>query len=331
MQPETRKLIDQYGRLAHRLRISITDRCGFRCVYCMPENVTWMPRQELLSYEEFARLTRILVAFGIDRVRITGGEPLARRDVAVLVGRLAAVAGIREVNLTTNAQALDRFARPLWDAGLRRLNVSLDSLDRERFRAIARRDALEDVLRGIAVAEQVGFRPIKVNMVVMRGVNHDEVPKFAELARTRGWDVRFIEFMPLDGDQNWNRDKVYTAAEIEAAVQQVAGLAPRDNDPADPAREYGFVDGVGQIGIIASITRPFCQTCDRLRLTADGKFRTCLFATEELDLKTPMRAGAGDDELARLIIDAVWHKKPGHLINQKEFVQPARFMHAIGG
>ncbi len=331
MQPETRQLIDQYGRIARRLRISITDRCGFRCVYCMPESVTWLPRKELLSYEEFERLTRILVAFGVDRVRVTGGEPLVRRDVATLMGRLVAVPGVREVNLTTNAQALDRFAKPLWDAGLRRLNVSLDSLDRERFRQIARRDLLDDVLRGIQAAEAIGFRPIKVNMVVMRGVNHDEVPKFAALARTRGWDVRFIEFMPLDGDHIWNRDKVYTADEIEADVRQVADLVPRDNDPSDPAREYAFADGIGRIGIIASVTRPFCQHCDRLRLTADGKFRTCLFAMEEVDLKTPMRAGASDDDLARKIMEAVWQKKPGHLINQKEFVQPARFMNAIGG
>ncbi len=324
-------LADRYGRIARRLRISVTDRCNFRCVYCMPEEVTWIRKNEILSFEEMERLTRLFVDFGVDRVRLTGGEPLARRDLPALCARLTAVPGLREVTLTTNGQALDRHAKALWDAGLRRLNISLDTLDRERFVQIARRDFLGDVLRGIGAAEAAGFRPIKVNMVVMRGVNEDEVPAFARLARERGWDVRYIEFMPLDGDHTWNRDKVVPAAEIEQAVASVHPIVPKDNDPADPAREYGFADGRGSFGIIASVTRAFCSTCDRLRLTADGRFRTCLFATEELDLKTPLRAGAGDEELGRLIAEAVWMKKPGHLIGQREFVQPARAMYAIGG
>ncbi len=325
------RLIDRYGRIHRRLRISVTDRCNFRCVYCMPEQVAWIPKQEVLTYEEFERLTRLMVGLGIDRVRLTGGEPLVRRDVPALCERLARLPGLREVTLTTNAQALARFAQPLWDAGLRRLNLSLDTLDRARFLRIARRDFLDDVLAGIAEAERVGFRPIKVNMVVMRGVNDDEVPEFARLAREREWDVRFIEFMPLDGDREWDRGKVFSADEIEHAVARVHSIVPLQNDPCDPAREYTFADGVGRFGIIASVTRPFCATCDRLRLTADGKFRTCLFATEELDLKTPMRAGETDAQLTHRILEAVWMKRPGHLIGQTEFVQPARAMYAIGG
>ena len=323
-------LSDAHGRVATRLRLSVTDRCNLRCVYCMPEEPVWLPSRDVLSYEEMARLARIAVGLGVERVRLTGGEPLLRRDLPVLIRALRAIPGLRSVNLTTNGLKLAGAVPALHEAGLRALNISLDTLDPAVFRTLSRGDGLDRVLAGIEAADRLGFR-LKLNMVVMRGINDAEVPAFGRLARERGWEVRFIEFMPLDGDRAWSRDKVVPAADIRAALETLAPLSPAQVDPRDPARVYAFADGAGKVGIIGSVTEPFCTLCDRIRITADGKIRTCLFATAETDLKEPMRSGATDADLAALLVAAVRGKGPGHLINAAGFVQPERAMNAIGG
>ena len=323
-------LADRHGRVATRLRLSVTDRCDLRCTYCMPEDPTWLPHAEVLSFEELLRLTRIAVSLGVEKVRVTGGEPLVRRNLPELIRGLHQVKGLKSVSLTTNGTRLPELAKSLWDAGLRSLNVSLDTLNPNTFRTLARTDGLDKVLAGIEEADRIGFR-IKLNMVVVRGLNDAEIPAFGRLARDRGFDVRFIEFMPLDGDRTWNRDKVVPAAEIRAALEAVGPLVTAPSNPSDPARAYRFADGKGMVGIIASVTEPFCGTCDRIRITADGKIRTCLFATTETDLKTAMRGGADDQTLAGMLAGAVLAKGPGHLINTARFEQPARAMHAIGG
>ncbi|MBI5368391.1 MAG: GTP 3',8-cyclase MoaA [Planctomycetes bacterium] len=326
------QLIDSYGRLHRRLRLSITDRCMFRCVYCMPEEVKWLDRRELLSYEELTRLSRVAVALGVERIRITGGEPLVRRDVPELVRELKGIPDLKDVSLTTNGVNLPGMARALYDAGLRRINISLDTLRRERFREIARRDAFDDVMAGIRAAEAAGFERIKINMVVMRGVNDDEIVDFARLARDTRHEVRYIEFMPLDGDSIWDRSKVITLKEIVARIEAAFPLLPPENlETPDPAREYRFADGKGGIGIIASVSQAFCEWCDRLRITADGKLRNCLFAVKETDLKTALRAGTSDDDLAALMAAGVYGKWAGHLINSPFYQKPERTMHAIGG
>ena len=323
-------LADRHSRVATRLRLSVTDRCDLRCTYCMPADPTWLPKEEVLSFEELLRLTRIAVSLGVEKVRVTGGEPLVRKNLPELIRSLHRVEGLKSVSLTTNGTRLAELGKPLWDAGLRSLNVSLDTLNPVTFRTLARTDGLDRVLAGIEEADRLGFR-LKLNMVVVRGLNDAEIPAFGRLARDRGFDVRFIEFMPLDGDRTWNRDKVVPAAEIRAALETVGPLEPAASNPSDPARAYRFRDGKGRVGIIASVTEPFCGTCDRIRITADGKIRTCLFATTETDLKTALRKGASDEDLAGMLAQAVLGKGPGHLINTARFEQPQRAMHAIGG
>jgi len=314
------------------LRLSVTDRCNFRCVYCMPEEIEFFDRSEILSYEELTRLAALCLKMGVDKIRLTGGEPLVRRDVPSLVRTLRGLSGLRDLSLTTNGLRLVELAAELYDAGLRRLNVSLDSLNREKFAAITRRDLLEKVLAGLDEAERVGFNPIKVNAVAMRDFTEEELLAFARLARERPFQVRFIEFMPLDADQIWDPKLILSGREIVERISEVYPLERAPVPPnSDPATRYRFVDGRGEIGIIASVTEPFCGACDRIRLTPDGKLRTCLFALEEFDLKGPMRAGASDVELGWLIADAVGRKGPGHMINTEEFVRPARTMSQIGG
>jgi cyclic pyranopterin phosphate synthase len=325
-------LQDGYGREITNLRISVTDRCNFRCIYCMPADPVWLPQPQLLSFEEIERLVRVAVSLGITDFRITGGEPTARKNLPELVRRVCAVPGVKDVGMTTNGLLLKNVAKALWDAGLRRLNISLDTLKGERFVHIARRDGFKQTWEGIEEADRVGFRPLKINMVVMRGMNEDEVVEFAGLARTRDWRIRYIEFMPLDGDGIWSRDKVVPAKEILDRIHARWPLERVSDAPlTDPARVFRFKDGVGDVGVIASVTEPFCFACDRVRITPDGQLRTCLFSTWETDLKEPMRAGASDAELAALIRGAVTKKEAGHGINDPKFVKPARAMYAIGG
>jgi len=330
----TPPLIDSFGRIHTNLRISVTDRCNVRCFYCMPETgVKFVPRDEILSFEEIERFVRIAVGLGIDKVRVTGGEPLVRRDLPVLVRRLAAIPGIHDLALTTNGVALAELAEPLYAAGLRRLNVHLDTLDRERFRQIARRDDLDKVLEGIAVAKRLGFGPIKLNAVAVKNLVEPDVVPLARFGRENGFEVRFIEFMPLDAQHLWDRSKVLLADDIIAALsREIAPLIPiPDADPRAPALEYEFADGIGRVGFIASVSRPFCLNCNRLRLTSDGKLRYCLFAIEEDDVKGMLRDGAADEEIAALIRRNVAGKWAGHEINSARFVAPPRPMYAIGG
>jgi cyclic pyranopterin phosphate synthase len=325
-------LIDGFGRVMTNLRLSVTDRCNLRCVYCMPAHPEWMPQPEILSFEEIVRLARVAVSLGITDFRITGGEPTARKELPELVRALAAVPGVRDLAMTTNGILLDRLAAPLRAAGLHRLNVSLDTLQGEKFVHLARRDGFRQTWEGLEAADRAGFRPIKINMVVLRGVNDDEIVDFAAMARTRPWQIRFIEFMPLDGDNTWSRDQVVPAREILARIHERWPLDLSTDGPLhDPARIHRFKDGQGDIGVIASVTEPFCGSCDRLRVTPDGRLRTCLFSTWETDLKGPMRSGASDADLASLFRSAVAKKEAGHGINDERFVKPARAMYAIGG
>ena len=326
------RLIDTFGRLHNNLRISVTDRCNLRCTYCMPEEVAFLDRKELLSFEEIARIVRIAATLGIDKLRLTGGEPLLRRDLPTLVRLLAAIPGIKDISLTTNGMLLPQLAQPLHDAGLRRINISLDTLRPETFRQLTRRDGLEQVLAGIDAASAAGFEPIKINAVSIRGVTESEVVPLARFARDRGLEMRFIEYMPI-GAEPWERGKVFLAHEIMELIEAEVGtlLPAEDYDPRSPAMEFRYSDGGGRIGIIASVSRPFCESCNRLRLTADGKLRNCLFALEEDDLKDRLRAGASDAELAQVFVRNVVAKWEGHEINTARFMKPARTMHAIGG
>jgi cyclic pyranopterin phosphate synthase len=327
-------LVDSWGREIKSVRVSVTDKCNFRCTYCMPaEGLEWLGRAEILSFEEIARLVGVLARLGVDEVRLTGGEPLVRRDVPVLVGMLARIKGVRDLSLTTNGVLLDRFAAPLVDAGLRRINVSLDSLSHVRFAEITRRDALDAVLRGLEEAERhPELRPIKVNCVAVKGFTEHEVPALAELARRKPYVVRFIEFMPLDADEAWREDDVLTGGEIRAIVEQHYGrLEEIPAKPSSTARRFRFADGVGELGFVNPVSEPFCASCDRIRLTADGQLRTCLFSRNEWDLKTPLREGASDAELVDLIRSAVRHKELKHRINDPGFVRASRSMSQIGG
>ena len=326
-------LIDNHGRTVRDLRISVTDRCNLRCVYCMPaEGMPWLPKDHLLTYEEITRLSRILVECGVTGIRLTGGEPTVRADLPVLVRMLADLAPGLDLALTTNGLKLPEVAVALRQAGLRRLNVSLDTLERERFLALARRDRLADVLRGLDAARAAGFAPIKINAVLMRGHNDDEIVPLARWARDEGHELRFIEWMPLDFDRRWDRTQLVPADEIIAKLGAEWPLAPEaGDDPSAPARTFRYDDGRGRVGVIASVTRPFCGTCDRIRLTADGQVRTCLFANIEYDLRMKLRDGSSDDAIEALLRSAVLRKAPGHLISQPGFVQPERGMSAIGG
>jgi len=326
-------LRDSWGREIKSLRVSVTDKCNFRCRYCMPaEGLEWLERDELLSFEEIQRLVRVLARMGVDEVRLTGGEPLVRRDLPVLVGMLAATPGVRDLSLTTNGVLLDRFAAPLVEAGLRRLNVSLDSLSHVRFAEITRRDALDRVLAGLAEAERhPELRPIKVNCVAIRGFTEEEVPALAELARRKPYVVRFIEFMPLDADQAWRGDDVLTGGEIRALIEERWPLEELPAKASSTARRFRFADGAGEIGFVNPVSEPFCSTCDRIRLTADGQLRTCLFSRREWDLKTPLRDGSSDGRLEELIRFAIAHKELKHKINDPGFVRASRSMSQIGG
>jgi GTP 3',8-cyclase len=326
-------LVDSWGREIRSLRVSVTDKCNFRCRYCMPaEGLDWLPRDEVLSFEEITRLVRVLSEMGVDEVRLTGGEPLVRRDLPVLVSFLAGIPGVRDLSLTTNGVLLDRLAGPLVEAGLRRLNVSLDSLSHVRFAEITRRDALDRVLAGLEEAERYPeLRPIKVNCVAMRGFTEEEVPALAELARRKPYVVRFIEFMPLDADETWKEDEVLTGGEIRSLIEERWPLEEIPAKPSSTARRFRFADGAGEIGFVNPVSEPFCSSCDRIRLTADGQLRTCLFSRREWDLKAPLREGASDDDLAQLIRFAIRHKELKHKINDPGFVRASRSMSQIGG
>ena len=326
-------LIDGHGRLIGDLRVSVTDRCNFRCQYCMPaEGLPWLEREQLLRFEEIARLVGIFTSMGVGEVRLTGGEPLVRRDFPQLVSMLKAIPDLEELSVTTNGFLLERDAQALVRAGVDRFNVSVDSLQRDRFFELTRRDALPQVLRGLeALASFPEAHPIKINAVAMRDFTEEEVIPFAELARRTSYQVRFIEFMPLDADHAWTPDQVLSGAEIRAAIHAVYPLEPTPREPAATARVYQFADGEGRIGFINPVSEPFCADCNRVRLTADGRLRTCLFSLGETDLRGPLRAGASDGELEQIIRDAVWRKELKHHVGEPGFIQPARTMSAIGG
>jgi cyclic pyranopterin phosphate synthase len=330
--PTDGPLLDTFDRVADDLRISVTDRCNFRCTYCMPaEGLAWLPRAELLSFEEIARLVAIFASLGVQAVKLTGGEPTVRNDLPALVRMVRTAGPDLELSMTTNGILLDRLAEPLARAGLDRVTVSCDSLLRHRFAEMTRRDALERVLEGVRAAEAAGLSPIKLNCVVIRGQNDNEVVDFARLSRRTGHEVRFIEYMPLDADQRWEREKVVPGAEVLAAIDAAFPLVAADGD-AHPATAYRFADGApGGVGVIASVTEPFCDTCNRLRLTSDGKLLACLFVLEDVDLRGPLRAAASDQDLVELIRDGVWRKWHGHRIDHPDFVRPTRSMSMIGG
>jgi cyclic pyranopterin phosphate synthase len=324
-------LLDTFGRVADDLRISVTDRCNFRCTYCMPaEGLQWLPREELLRFEEIAQLARVFVSLGVRAFKLTGGEPTVRAELPKLVAMLREAAPDADISMTTNGVLLDKLARPLAQAGLDRVSVSCDSLMRHRFEEMTRRDALEKVHAGIAAAVEAGLTPVKINCVVIAGQNDDEVVDFARYARETGHEVRFIEYMPLDAEHQWERDKVAAAAEILQSIDAEFPLLA-EHGP-EPATTYRFADGApGKVGVIPSVTEPFCDTCNRLRLTSDGQLRACLFSLDETNLRDPLRGGAGDEELAALIRAGVWSKWEGHRINHPDFVRPSRSMSMIGG
>ena len=326
-------LVDGHGRRIEDLRVSVTDRCNFRCQYCMPaEGLPWLERHEVLSFEEIARLVTLLASMGVADVRLTGGEPLVRRDFPRLAEMLATIDGVRDLSVTTNGYLLERDAEALVRAGVGRFNVSIDSLQRDHFFAMTRRDALPRVLRGLdALAAFPEAHPIKINAVAMRGFTEDEVLPFARFARKHPYEVRFIEFMPLDADHAWTPDSVLTGEEIRAAIDAAYPLEPEPREPHATARVYRFADGRGRIGFINPVSEPFCGDCNRIRLTADGRLRTCLFSLNETDLRSPLRSGASDDDVVAVIREAVWRKELKHRVNEPGFVQPARTMSAIGG
>jgi GTP 3',8-cyclase len=326
-------LRDAHGRLISDLRVSVTDRCNFRCQYCMPaDGLPWLDRAEILAFEEIERLVRLFVRSGVTDVRLTGGEPLVRRDFPRLVEMLARIDGLDELSLTTNGYLLERDADALVAAGIDRVNVSIDSLQRDRFYALTRRDALPRVLRGLdALARHPEVHPIKVNAVAMRGFTEEEALPFAEFARSTAYQVRFIEFMPLDADRSWEPDAVLPGDELRALIDAVYPLEALPREPHATARVYRFRDRRGEIGFVSPVSEPFCGDCNRIRLTAEGKLRTCLFSVHETDLREPLRAGASDGELESLVRDAVWRKELKHRVNEPGFRPPPRTMSAIGG
>jgi GTP 3',8-cyclase len=329
----TTPLSDSFGRVHRDLRISVTDRCNFRCTYCMPaDGLDWLPRDELLTFEEIERVARLLVErYGFESIRLTGGEPTIRAKLPVLVDKLSRLGA--DLAMTTNGATLRLLAPQLVASGLNRINISLDTLRADRFRQITRRDDLDRVLDGIDAALEAGLQPVKVNAVMMRGVNDDELVDFARFGRERGVHVRFIEFMPLDATGEWTDDQVVTHREILERIGEVFPLEPIDGEPqgSAPAERFRYVDGGGEVGIIASVTQSFCSSCDRVRLTAEGQLRSCLFALEETDLRGPIRSGASDDDLAELIEATVGAKWAGHHIGETVFIRPSRSMSQIGG
>jgi cyclic pyranopterin phosphate synthase len=328
------ELVDSFGRRVTDLRVSLTDRCNFRCVYCIPdEHNNWIPRAEILTYEEIERIVAAGVEMGIRKVRLTGGEPLLRRDLPVLVEKLGRIPGLDDFALTTNGYFLPQMARELADAGLRRVTLSLDSMRTAKFALLTGRDALHKVLDGIRAAREAGLGPIKINCVVIRGFNDDEVLDFAAFARENALSVRFIEFMPLDGRPEWNRDQVVSGAEMLATIRSAYDLVAADPEtPSETARRYRFADGApGEVGFITTITQPFCDGCSRLRLTADGKLRTCLFSRNAHDIKSLVRGGASADDLKQFLRTTVLLKEAAHGINEPGFLPSAESMSSIGG
>jgi GTP 3',8-cyclase len=326
-------LVDGHGRVISDLRVSVTDRCNFRCQYCMPaDGLPWLDRDDVLRFEEIERVVSVMASMGVTDLRLTGGEPLVRREFPRLVSMLARVDGIEDLSLTTNGYLLDRDAAALVEAGITRVNVSIDSLQRDRFFQLTRRDSLPQVLRGLeAIGAFPEVRPIKVNAVALRDFTEQEAIPFAEFARSTSYQVRFIEFMPLDGDHAWSKDQVLSGEEIRAIIDRVHPLEELPREPHSTARVFRFADGAGEIGFINPVSEPFCSDCNRIRLTADGKLRTCLFSIHETDLRAPLRAGATDAELEQVIRDAVWRKELKHRVGEPGFRQPPRTMSAIGG
>jgi GTP 3',8-cyclase len=328
-------LVDSYGRRIKSMRISITDKCNFRCTYCMPaEGLPWLKKAEILSYEEIERIARVAVKIGIEQIRLTGGEPLVRRDVPDLVRQLRKIEELHSLSLTTNGILLKQQAGALAEAGLNRINVSLDSLVREKFAQLTRRDQLSRVLEGLEELEKYpSIHPIKINAVAVRGYSEEEVLDFVQLARRKAYRMRWIEFMPLDADQLWRKEDILTGAEIKAIIEAAYGplVLITTADPSETARRYTFSDGIGEVGFINPVSEPFCASCDRIRLTADGQLRTCLFATEETDLRAVVRSDASDDVLADTLRRAVWNKELKHYIGDKRFKRANRSMSMIGG
>ncbi|MEA2232621.1 MAG: 3,8-cyclase [Solirubrobacteraceae bacterium] len=326
-------LRDGHARLIRDVRLSVTDRCNFRCQYCMPaEGLPWLDRNDVLTFEELERLVSLLASMGVHDVRLTGGEPLVRREFPRLAAMLAAVPGVRDLSVTTNGFLLERDAAALVEAGINRFNVSVDSLQRDRFFEMTRRDALPRVLKGLEVLAQFPeAHPIKINAVGMRDFTETEILPMAEFARTHPYEVRFIEFMPLDADHTWDRSLVLTGDEIRAAIHAVYPLEAEPREPSATARVYRFADGQGKIGFINPVSEPFCGDCDRIRVTAEGKLRTCLFSLHETDLRSPLREGASDGDMRTIIRDAVWRKELKHGVNEPGFRQPERTMSQIGG
>ena len=331
--PTDGPLRDGFGRLIKNLRISVTDRCNFRCTYCMPEEgLDWLKREDILSYEEIDRLARIFVRIGVEELRLTGGEPLVRRDLPVLIEKLSAIDDLKSLSLTTNGFSLKQMCADLVSAGLQRINVSMDTPVREKFAHITRRDALPQVLEGLEECEKYPeLSPIKVNAVAIRDFSEDDVLAFAELARRKPYIIRWIEFMPLDAEEKWDRTDVLSGAEIRAIIESKYPLEPVSDDRIATAQRFRFADGSGEVGFINPVSEPFCETCDRIRLTADGQFRTCLFSRWETDLREPLRSGASDAEVENVIRTAVWRKEMKHHINDPGFQPASRSMSQIGG
>lgn len=327
-------LVDSFGRVHNNLRISVTDRCNIRCFYCMPaENVVFLNRKDLLSFEEIERFARIMAPLGVNKIRLTGGEPLVRQDLPKLVKSLAGIPGIQDIGLTTNGILLADMAEELYESGLRRINISLDALNPVTFKEITRRDGYEKVLEGIEAAQKAGFSPVKINAVSIRGISEKEIVPFGQMARESNVEIRFIEFMPLDADNAWEREKVLFANEIiDILSKEIMPLKPLGRqDPQAPASDFEFEDGVGKIGFIASVSQPFCESCNRFRLTAEGKLRNCLFSHDETDIKTLLREDTNDELIIQAVQESIAAKKEGHEINTARFIQPDRPMYSIGG
>ncbi len=327
------QLIDGHGRVIGDVRISVTDRCNFRCQYCMPaDGLKWLDRSAVLAFEEIERVVGLLASIGVSDVRLTGGEPLVRRDFPKLAAMLAALPGVEDLSVTTNGFLLARDAAALVAAGINRFNISIDSLQQDKFYELTRRDSLPQVLEGLhALAAFPDAHPIKINAVAIRGFTETEIPAFVDFAREHPFEVRFIEFMPLDADHAWEPQKVLPGAEILAAINALHPLVEQPRDPSATAKVYDFADGKGRIGLINPVSEPFCDDCNRIRLTAEGKLRTCLFSLHETDLREPLRSGASDEQIIQIIRDAVWRKELKHHVNEPGFIQPARTMSAIGG
>ena len=327
-------LVDRFNRIATNLRVSVTDVCNLRCTYCMSEDMQFINKSEIMTFDEIDQLVRIAVGLGVNKVRITGGEPLVRPNLSDLILRVLEIDGIKDVSLTTNGIGLAKQAQALYDAGLRRINVSLDTLSEAKFEQITRRKALTKVLEGLKEANRCGFNPIKINAVTMRGFTEEEVVKLVSFARKNSYEMRFIEFMPLDADDIWGRNMFVPKKELVDKIRELYPLEPIESSSMlkhETAKNYQFKDGIGRVGFISSVSEPFCDDCNRVRLTADGKFRNCLFATEETDLLTPLRKGASDEVIADMMIESVAKKKAGHLINSVDFIKPKRNMSMIGG